>query len=496
MSCHRGHDFFCLNIFKDAKQILFKQAFRQGRGEELCSKFLEKSVIMKTLSKKEILSLGLMMFSIFFGAGNLIFPPALGQEAGTSFVPAIIGFLCTGVGMPLLGVVAIAMKGGKYTEFIERYVHPKFALALLSVLYLTIGPLFAIPRTGAVSFEVGIRPFLGPDSLLTGQAMYTGVFFVVTYFLALNPSKLVARVGNILTPALLIFLVVLFVKSFVSPLGDIGPVTGAYVENPYLQGVQNGYLTMDLLASLAIGALVVNTIRLSGVEENREIGKVCIMSGVIAMVLMSGVYISLGYLGATSAAVMGHSANGGVLLTEATHILFGSMGTALLALIIALACLTTSCGMASAFAWDFHEAFGQKISYQRLLFFATLFSFAVSNVGLTELIRISVPFLIAIYPVVIVLVVLSLFSSVFGSRRGAYRWGIAFTLAFSIFDGLNAAGLQIAFVNDLFSRYIPLYAANFGWVVPAVVGTLLGCITSGNTSGELTEDFEDSGKTA
>ena len=452
---------------------------------------------MKTLSNKQILSLGLMMFSIFFGAGNLIFPPALGQEAGNHFVPAIIGFLLTGVGMPLLGVVAIALKGGKYTEFIERYVHPKFALCLLGVLYLTIGPLFAIPRTGAVSFEIGIRPFLGADTMSMGQGIYTAVFFTLTYFLALNPSKMVARVGDILTPALLLFLVVLFAKSFISPLGNILPATGTYVDIPFLQGVQNGYLTMDLLASLAVGALVVNSVRLTGVEDNKAIGKACICSGMIAMFFMSLVYVSLGYLGATSASVMGHSANGGVLLSSAAGMLFGPLGSSLLAVIIGLACLTTSCGMASAFAWYFHEALGGRITYQRLLFFATVFSFAVSNVGLTELIRISVPFLIAIYPVVIVLVVLSLFAGFIGMRRSIYRWSIAFTLAFSIFDGLNAAGLQIAAINELFSRFIPLYSVNFGWVVPAFVGVLVGCLRS-RTQDQVGESLltEQHGKSA
>ena len=134
--------------------------------------------------------------------------------------------------------------------------------------------------------------------------------------------------------------------------------------------------------------------------------------------------------------------------------------------------------MASAFAWYFHEALGGRVTYQRLLFFATVFSFAVSNVGLTELIRISVPFLIAIYPVVIVLVVLSLFAGLIGTRRSIYCWSIAFTLAFSIFDGLNAAGLQIAVVNELFSRFIPLYSVNFGWVVPAFAGVLIGFLRS------------------
>ena len=431
---------------------------------------------MKSLTKTEILSIGLMMFSIFFGAGNLIFPPALGQAAGTNLVPAILGFLLTGVGLPLLGVVAIALKGGKYTAFIESHVHPYFALVLLSVLYLTIGPLFAIPRTGAVSFEIGIRPFLTEDNMLLGQFIYTAIFFGLTYVLALNPSKIIDRVGKVLTPLLLFFLVVLFAKAFSTPLGNILDATEAYAVTPFSQGFQNGYLTMDLLASLAVGAIVVNAVRMQGIEDEKQIGRICMIGGVIAVTLMSAVYISLGYLGATSAGVLGHSPNGGVLLSAAAGIFFGPLGNALLALIIMFACLTTSCGMASACAWYFNDATKGRISYQRILLYSTVFGFAASNVGLTELIRISVPFLTAIYPVVIVLVVLSLFSGLWRGHRGIYRWSLAWTFAFSIFDGLNAADLQVSFINTLFSEYVPFYAVHLGWLVPAVLGAVLGYI--------------------
>ncbi len=429
---------------------------------------------MKALSKIEILSIGLMMFSIFFGAGNLIFPPALGQAAGNHLLPAILGFLITGVGLPLLGVVAIALKGGRYTEFIEENVHPKFALVLLSVLYLTIGPLFAIPRTGAVSFEIGIRPFLSDVNAWQGQLLYTALFFGLTYTLALNPSKIIDRVGKLLTPILLLFLVVLFAKSFLSPLGDIMDAVGNYVYTPFSEGFQNGYLTMDLLASLAVGAIVVNAVRMKGIDDHRVIGRVCIIGGIISVALMSAVYLSLGWLGATSTGVLGHSPNGGVLLSEAAGIFFGPMGNVVLAIIIMFACLTTSCGMASACSWYFNHALGNRISYQRLLLYSTLFGFATSNVGLTDLIHISIPFLTAIYPVVIVLVMLSLFSDFWQGRKSVYRWGLAFTFAFSVFDGLNAAGLQTDAVNALLSRYIPFYAAHMGWLIPAGLGILLG----------------------
>ncbi|MFA6850849.1 MAG: branched-chain amino acid transport system II carrier protein [Selenomonadaceae bacterium] len=429
---------------------------------------------MKSLSKTEIISIGFMMFSIFFGAGNLIFPPALGQAAGNDFVVAILGFLITGVGLPLLGIVAIALSGGNYTCFIADHIHPSFAVGLLSVLYLTIGPLFAIPRTGAVSFEIGIHPFLSDANLSLGQFIYTALFFVLTYVLALNPSKLVARVGKILTPILLVFLVVLFVQAFSQPLGGFMEPTGKYVTNPLLQGFQDGYLTMDLLASIAIGTIVVNAIRAEGVTDKRAIGRVCIFAGGISVLLMSMVYVSLSYLGATSRSVLGLSDNGGIILSQAANIFFGTGGNILLALIIGFACITTSCGMASSCAWFFNNITKGRISYQRVLFLSVLFSFVVSNIGLTGLIRISVPFLIAIYPVFIVLVVLSLIDSIVGGSKSMYRWSIGLTLAFSIFDGLNASGLQVVAVNNFFNHYIPLYSVNLGWMVPAVLGIGIG----------------------
>lgn len=433
---------------------------------------------MNTMSKGEIITVGFMMFSIFFGAGNLIFPPALGQAAGDHLVPAILGFLTTGVGLPLMGIAAIAFKGGKYIEFIREKTYPWFATMLLVILYLSIGPLFALPRTGAVSFEIGIRPFLTDSTLLAGQIGYTAMFFGLSYYLALNPNKLIDRVGKLLTPALLFVLAILFVKSFASPLGDILTPTGSYVDAPFAQGFQDGYQTMDLLASIAIGTLVVNSVRMRGVTGNRAIGKVCIMAGLIALFLMACVYGSLSYLGATSASVLGHSVNGGQLLADAVGIFFGPAGNVILAIIIGLACLTTCCGVASGAAWYFNKLFKNKISYERLLLIISLFSFAASNIGLTQIIALAVPFLVMIYPLVIVFVVLSLLDGFIGGRKRVYRWACDITLAFAIIDGLNAAGVQVPILNAVLADYVPFYSIMLGWLIPAIAGAVIGWVVS------------------
>ena len=433
---------------------------------------------MNRLKKKDLLTLGFMMFSVFFGAGNLIFPPALGQAAGTNTLPAMLGFMTTGVGLPLLGIMAIALAGGEYVQLLKRRTFPWFATALLIILYLIIGPLFAMPRTGAVSFEIGIRPFVGAGDVTLPQAVYTALFFGASYYLSLNPNKLIDRVGKMLTPALLVVLVILFLRTFWSPMGAVLAPMGVYLESPYAQGFQDGYQTMDLLATIAIGALVVNAVRYRGVTDTRTIGKACLTAGLITVFLMACVYGSLAYLGATSVTALGHSENGGQLLAEAVRIFFGAAGNVLLALIIILACITTCCGITSSAAMFFHKLFKKKVSYERLLLFSTIFSFGASNIGLTQIIALAVPFLVAIYPLVIVFVILSLFDRFIGWRKSIYQGAVLVTLAFSLTDAMHAAGFGSAALYEMLAEHVPFYGVMMGWVCPAVAGAVLGFIIS------------------
>ena len=433
---------------------------------------------MNRLKKKDLLTLGFMMFSVFFGAGNLIFPPALGQAAGTNTLPAMLGFMTTGVGLPLLGIMAIALAGGEYVQLLKRRTFPWFATALLIILYLIIGPLFAMPRTGAVSFEIGIRPFVGAGDVTLPQAVYTALFFGASYYLSLNPNKLIDRVGKMLTPALLVVLVILFLRTFWSPMGAVLDPTGVYLESPYAQGFQDGYQTMDLLATIAIGALVVNAVRYRGVTDTRTIGKACLTAGLITVFLMACVYGSLAYLGATSVTALGHSENGGQLLAEAVRIFFGAAGNVLLALIIILACITTCCGITSSAAMFFHKLFKKKVSYERLLLFSTIFSFGASNIGLTQIIALAVPFLVAIYPLVIVFVILSLCDRFIGWRKSIYQGAVLVTFAFSLTDAMHAAGFGSAALYEMLAAHVPFYGVMMGWVCPAVAGAVLGFIIS------------------
>ena len=268
------------------------------------------------LTFMEILPIGLMLFASFFGAGNLIFPPALGQSAGVNFLPAAAGFCTTGVGIPLLGIIAIGLLRASNPEALALPVHPKFAKALIVVTVLTIGPFFAIPRTGAVSFDVGILPFISAENYDLGLALYSLFFFVVTYFLSVNPSKIVDWVGKILTPLLLISIAILVVQVFMNPMGEPQQAGGYYASMPYLKGFQEGYYTMDLLATMLFGTVVIDSIKVRGISEGSVLTRTCIMAGIIAAVLLAAIYFSLTYTGATSVAVFGVSDNGAIALSS------------------------------------------------------------------------------------------------------------------------------------------------------------------------------------
>ncbi|MDD4600043.1 MAG: branched-chain amino acid transport system II carrier protein [Negativicutes bacterium] len=433
----------------------------------------------KQISFRDTLTIGLMLFSMFFGAGNLIFPPALGQAAGTNLWTAIIGFLITGVGMPLLGVMAIGLTGSNDSQALAKKVHPMFAIVLTVSTYLTIGPLFAIPRTGAVSYEVGIRPFLTGDVASGGFGLlaYTTIFFIITCWLSLNPTKIVDRVGKILTPVLLIVLVLLVAKVFTNPLGVIPAPTGEYATSPLFKGFREGYLTMDTLASMVFAIIVINAIKAKGIIDSKKVTRVCTTAGLIAAACLGLIYISLAYLGATSVAVVGQAANGGIILSKVANVYYGALGNVVLGLAIIFACLTTSIGLVSSCAVFFNQ-YLPKLSYKTLVYILSFFSFVVSNVGLTQLISFSVPVLVAIYPMVIVLILLSFLESLFGGRNAVYRGSMLFTAVMALIDGLNASGVSIGALNTLLSKYLPLFDASMGWVIPAIVGGVLGYFVS------------------
>jgi len=424
---------------------------------------------------KENLAVGFMLFALFLGAGNIIFPPLLGQQAGDEILPAIIGFLITGVGLPLLGIIAVAKNGGDL-QIVANRIHPIFSIIFTSVVYLSIGPLFAIPRTAAVTYEIGIAPYLSEASQASWLPLFisTAIFFGISLYLALNPSKLVDRVGKVLTPALLIVIALLAIKSFITPMGPVGESHGAYIENAFSKGFIEGYLTMDVLASLVFGIVIVQALQAKGIVSRSKQVTITIFAGFVAACGLAFVYVSLSYIGATSISAIGSFDDGGSIIAESAKMLYGSLGSIILSAVIILACITTAVGLISANATFFNKLF-PNLPYKFLAVVFTLFSLMFANFGLSNLISISLPVLLFIYPIAIVLMFLVLFDQAFGRDPIVYTLALIATAFVSLYDGIKGAGFKVEWYENIVSTF-PLHDQSVGWLVPALVGLVIGWI--------------------
>ncbi|WP_246421676.1 branched-chain amino acid transport system II carrier protein [Texcoconibacillus texcoconensis] len=423
------------------------------------------------ITKKETFFIGLMLFALFFGAGNLIFPPFLGQEAGTNYWTAIFGFVITGVGLPVLGIVAIALSGSSI-ESIAKKVSAPFAITFTFVLYLAIGPFFGIPRAMNVSYEMSVMPFIPSQALDISLFIYSVVFFIVVFWLSLNPSKLVKRIGNIITPILLIAIVLLVAGSALT-----GNITGgeapsdAYSDHALIGGILEGYLTMDAIAALAFGLVIVSTLQARGIEDKNSILRTTAMSGIVAGIGLAFVYVSIGWLG-MQLGPLETFATGSEILSFAANETYGLIGMLLLGVIVTLACLTTCVGLVTACGQYFKKNF-PSMRYQTLALITTIVSFAVANLGLNTIISISVPVLVAIYPIAITLVFLTLTESLIPLRKSHYRGGVIGAALISIYDGMREMGIDIQLLNEIYS-YLPLFEVGLGWIWLAIIGVILG----------------------
>lgn len=424
-----------------------------------------------------IFVVGLMLFALFFGAGNLIFPAMLGQSAGDEVWSANAGFLVTGVGLPLLGVLAFGFSGKQDLQSLASRVHPVFGVVFTTILYLAIGPLFAIPRTGSVSFEIGVKPFVGEGSSSIFLLLFTVVFFFITCFFSLFPAKIVDIVGKYLTPIMLIFIGILVTVAILHPMGNFEPSTEKYAEHSFFVGFQEGYLTMDTLASFVFGIIIINAFKERGIHSKRQLMKVSFLSAAIATIILALIYTSLSYIGATSVQPFGYLENGGIVLASVSNHYFGTLGSVLLGLIILLACLTTSVGLVTACSTYFHKLI-PRISYKQIAISLSIFSAILANVGLAQLISFSVPVLSIIYPLAIVLIVLTFTHTIFKGRPEVYQASLALTFIISTVSGLQGTIVQVPFVHSLFTDYLPLYEKGLGWLLPALVGVVIGYVWS------------------
>ncbi|MBE5108490.1 branched-chain amino acid transport system II carrier protein [Bacillus thuringiensis] len=432
-----------------------------------------------TLKPAQILSISLLLFAVFFGAGNMIFPPLLGLSSGENMWVSITGFIITDVGLSLLAIVAVALAGGSFNTLASR-VHPKFAVVFAIIIYLSIGPLFVIPRTGSVSYEIGIAP-LFPDQWYS-MLVFSAIFFTVVYFLSLNPSKLVDHIGKILTPILLVIIAIMATKAILSP-GSFAEPIGDYKDIPFFKGFLEGFLTLDAIGALVLSTIVVNAIRQNGIQEKKSIAKYTIICGSIAALFLTIVYFLLGYIGASNGN-LGQFENGGQLLATVMYQFFGASGNILLSIAIIFACLTTAIGVVSAFA-NYFTTVLTNVSYKKLVLYVCIFSFVISNLGLSLLIKITLPVLIILYPITIILIFVSFIDKYTKRKPSVYIGAMIAAFIISCIHALDNVGMIPSFIANIVHT-IPFYSLGIGWIIPAIIGGIIGyCIPQTEAEGEV-----------
>ena len=412
------------------------------------------------LGKRNLLVVSVMLFALFFGAGNLIFPPFLGQNAGTHTLAAMAGFLATAVILPVLGVVVVARFDG--LEKLGQQVGKRFALVFTLLIYLSIGP------------------YLPQEANLTlWMAVYSVVFFLVALWLCLSPGKLVDRIGRGLTPAMLILLTLLFVCFVFRGETQVAQPQDSYAAAPLLKGFTEGYNTMDTIAALNFGLVISTTLTSFGLREKRDRMRYTVLAGLLAGMILALVYAMLSYMGMCSSGVYALQDNGAWTLRCIVYQVFGGTGAVLLAAIFTLACLTTCVGLINSISQYFSTLFA-GVSYRTWVFVITFFSLLVCNLGLNMILSISVPVLNAIYPVSIVLILLGLSHDLWKQNRFVYPMTVLGTAAVSVLYALGDAGVPLGSLGQLLHR-LPLYKMGFGWLGVAlgmlVLSVLVGALS-------------------
>ncbi|SEM43582.1 branched-chain amino acid:cation transporter, LIVCS family [Ligilactobacillus sp. WC1T17] len=441
-----------------------------------------KDLTEKKLTVKDYLLVASMLFALFFGAGNLIFPLHLGQLSGQHWLPAALGFLVTGVLLPLMSVLAIALTKSRGVYDIGLPLGPSFALVFMVLIHATIGPLFGTPRTATVSFAVGFAPLIPAKFQTPALLIFSAIFFTIAFLISYTESKIVSNLGKLLNPIFLALLFLFFTVAFLHPLGNPMKVaaTSAYNNGAFINGFLEGYNTLDALAGLAFGVTVVTAVKSMGYKKPASVAKVTAKAGLVGMSAVAVIYLLLIVTGAMSLGEFKVSADGGVAFSQLVNAYAGVIGQAFLAVLITLTCLTTAVGLVAAFAQDFHKHF-PKVSYHQWLFLSSFASFLTANVGLAQIISWSTPILMFLYPLAMVLIFLSVFSSFFKKNSFVYLTTIVMTFIPAFLDMVAAAPslvTQSAMGKSLLTlrSYLPLADLGLSWLIPAILGFSFGLL--------------------
>ena len=425
-----------------------------------------------------------MLFGMFFGAGNLIFPVYMGQMAGRHIWQAAAGFLITGVGLPLMGVAALGISRSSGLYEMGLKVSRGFSLGFTCLLYLTIGPFFAVPRCATTSFTVGLEQVLPQGNTKLYLLLFSLAFFAAVLFFALRPGKILVWVGKVLNPCFLLFLAVLIVSAMLHPTAAVADVVpeGKYAAQPFFTGFLEGYNTMDAIAGLAFGIVVIDIIRSMGVTDDSDVAKDVLSSGLLTSIPMIVIYVTTILMGTQSRGLFETSENGGIALAQISGHYLGRAGSLVLAVTITCACLKTAIGLVTSCSDAFSRMFPKGLSYRAWAVIFTVLSFLISNFGLSKIISYSLPLLLFLYPLAITLILLALFGNLFHHDRAVYVSVTAFTCVAALFDLAKAlpenlkTALHLDGAVGLAEKILPFFDISLGWVLPAFVGLVLGLV--------------------
>ena len=407
-------------------------------------------------NSKDILIIGFALFAMFFGAGNLIFPPFLGNAIGSQYIIASIGFICTGVGLPLLSIIAVSKGDGTFEAMASR-IGVKFAIVLNTILFIAIGPMLAIPRTAATTYELAISPNFPKIPAIVFMVIY----FAINLIFVLKKSSIVDTIGTYLTPLLLILLAVIIIKGIIFPIGNVVD-TGAV--NVFATSFTEGYQTMDALGGLLFATMISSSILAKGYSK-KEVIPMTLKSGLVATIGLAFVYGGLMYLGAQTTGVFTGELTKSNLLLFISHSVLGNMGPIIIGLAMALACLSTSIGLLSAGASFFETLTKGKLSYNFNAIVISLISIVIGSLGVDKIVGISAPVLSILYPVAITLIFTTLFNKIITNDK-AVRLAVYVSLIFGILEIIPIINLS----------FIPLGSAGFAWLLPTIVALLIGYI--------------------
>ncbi|UTV29786.1 branched-chain amino acid transport system II carrier protein [Photobacterium atrarenae] len=410
------------------------------------------------MKKRDITAIGFTTFALFLGAGNLIFPPMMAQQAGELWLFAMAGFLISAVGLPALTIIVLGRlsSASKLTSALPTWLDKTFWLTV----FITLGPAFVLPRAVNVAYEMGIQPFTSTDQLLP----FSSTFCAVSLLLAIRPGKLVDIIGKYMTPALIAMLSALVIAAIFEPQGTTTPARDGYQASPLTRGLLEGYMTLDAIAAVAFGWVIIQAIKAKGVEAPDQIRHYSYTIAGIYVVLMSGCYLAMGYLGATSSTIAANATNGGMLLTSYAGAILGPVGQSLLAIITLTACLTTVIGLTNANAEYFQQTY--RLKFNHVATGVIILAAIVSNVGLEQLITFSLPLILTLCPVAVALILAACLPA---EKTSSLKYLVYTAALFGSLDTLSVLALMPDGLEHLLQQWLPLYPQHLSWFIPSLL---------------------------